>query len=81
MALRAQRLQADPRRDQARMIEVREFTDALALLAARGADPAALERLRWLIEEYRVQLFAQELKTREPVSEKRLRKLLADLGA
>jgi hypothetical protein len=28
-----------------------------------------------------VQLFAQELKTREPVSEKRLRKLLADLGA
>jgi ATP-dependent helicase HrpA len=81
MALRAQRLQLDPRRDQARMIEVREFGEALALLAARGADPAALERLRWLIEEYRVQLFAQELKTREPVSEKRLRKLLADLGA
>jgi ATP-dependent helicase HrpA len=81
MALRAARLQLDPRRDQARMIEVREFAEARAALAARGADPAALERLRWLIEEYRIQRFAQELKTREPVSEKRLRKLLAELGA
>ncbi len=79
MALRAQRLQLDPRRDQARMIEVREFTEAHDALAARVADPGTLDRLRWLIEEYRVQLFAQELKTREPVSEKRLRKLLADL--
>jgi ATP-dependent helicase HrpA len=81
MALRSERLQQDPRRDQARMIEVREFAEARAALAARGADPAALERLRWSIEEYRIQLFAQELKTREPVSEKRLRKLLADLSA
>ncbi len=81
MALRAQRLQIDPRRDQARMIEVQAFDAMLAALDARGADAVALQRLRWLIEEYRVQLFAQELKTREPVSEKRLRKLLADLGA
>jgi len=81
MALRSERLQQDPRRDQARMIEVREFAEARAALAARGADPAALDRLRWSIEEYRIQLFAQELKTREPVSEKRLRKLLADLSA
>ncbi|MFN9730906.1 MAG: ATP-dependent RNA helicase HrpA [Pseudomonadota bacterium] len=79
MALRTQRLQQDPRRDQARMIEAQGFATAREALAARGADPAALDRLRWLIEEYRVQLFAQELKTREPVSEKRLRKLLADL--
>ncbi|MEA5445325.1 ATP-dependent RNA helicase HrpA [Gammaproteobacteria bacterium AB-CW1] len=32
----------------------------------------ALARYRWLIEEYRVSLFAQELGTREPVSPKRL---------
>ena len=33
-----------------------------------------LRRLRWLIEELRVSLFAQQLKTREPVSSKRILK-------
>ena len=33
-----------------------------------------LRRLRWLIEELRVSLFAQQLKTREPVSYKRILK-------
>lgn len=39
----------------------------------------AHETLRWLIEELRVSLFAQELKTPEPVSVKRLEKRLAEL--
>ena len=34
---------------------------------------------RWAIEEYRVSLFAQKLGTLQPVSEKRLRKQLAEL--
>jgi len=33
-----------------------------------------LERFRWLMEEFRVSLFAQSMGTREPVSEKRLQK-------
>jgi ATP-dependent helicase HrpA len=38
-----------------------------------GHDPRPeLERLEWMIEEFRVSLFAQELKTAVPVSEKRL---------
>ena len=36
--------------------------------------------LRWLLEELRVQLFAQELKTPVPVSAKRLAKLWQTLG-
>ena len=36
-----------------------------------GSTPA-LETLRWMIEEYGVQLFAQELRTSIPVSAKRL---------
>lgn len=36
-----------------------------------------LERYRWLLEEFRISLFAQELKTAEPVSDKRLDALLA----
>ncbi len=84
MALRAQRLELDPRKDQLRMIEVREFVDALAVQRANSDTPAraaALERLRWAIEEFRVQQFAQELKTREAVSDKRLRKMLDALEA
>ncbi len=82
MDVRVQRLQLDPRRDQARMLPVREFEALLReATAAPGADAVALGRLRWLIEEYRVQVFAQELKTREPVSEKRLRKSFDDLAA
>jgi ATP-dependent helicase HrpA len=34
-----------------------------------------LQRYRWLLEEYRVSVFAQSLKTRVPVSQKRLDKL------
>ncbi|MCW8807372.1 MAG: DUF3418 domain-containing protein [Rhodanobacter sp.] len=42
--------------------------------------PAELAELRWLIEEWRVSLFAQELKTAEPVSAKRLAKALSALA-
>jgi ATP-dependent helicase HrpA len=41
--------------------------------AHHGAEPRPeLERLRWMIEEYRVSLFAQDLRTAIPVSDKRL---------
>jgi ATP-dependent helicase HrpA len=36
---------------------------------------AFLEEFRWLLEELRVALFAQELKTSSPVSVKRLQKM------
>jgi len=38
-----------------------------------------LQEFRWLIEELRVSLFAQELKTPFPVSLKRLEKTWADM--
>ncbi|MES2553264.1 MAG: DUF3418 domain-containing protein, partial [Pseudomonadota bacterium] len=41
---------------------------------------AALRDFRWLIEELRVSLFAQELKTPFPVSIKRLEKLWAEVS-
>lgn len=43
-------------------------------LAGRADDPAISE-YRWLVEEYRIQLFAQPMKTHTPVSGKRLKKL------
>jgi ATP-dependent helicase HrpA len=75
--LRAQRLIRDPARDQARMLGIQPFQHALT---GMPSGPAR-ERLRWLLEEYRVSLFAQELGTAEPVSEKRLARLLAEAGA
>ena len=39
---------------------------------------ATLVRVRWLLEEYRVSLFAQHLRTAEPVSMQRIQKALAD---
>ena len=78
MRLRAERLLNDPNRDQQRMLELQPFLTALA--EAELTDPTlrvARQTLRWAVEELRISLFAQELGTAEPVSAKRLAKLLA----
>jgi len=81
MRLRAERLRQDPARDQARMLAVQLYwREYLKLRAGRGDDPALAE-LRWLVEELRVSTFAQELRTAEPVSPKRLAKLVEGLRA
>ncbi|MDA8260426.1 MAG: DUF3418 domain-containing protein, partial [Betaproteobacteria bacterium] len=59
--------------------------DVYALQGARlsgglGAVPAALDDFRWQLEELRISLFAQELKTPYPVSVKRLDKLWDELA-
>ncbi|BBE23259.1 hypothetical protein MN0502_21420 [Arthrobacter sp. MN05-02] len=53
-----------------------EYDDAVASLAAGRHRPAALTRVRWMIEELRVSLFAQDLGTAYSVSEKRVRTAL-----
>jgi len=78
MRLRAERLRQDPAKDQQRMLQVLPFwRDYLKHRAAGSTD---LDELRWLIEEWRVSLFAQELKTAEPVSAKRLTRALENLA-
>ena len=69
MLLRAGRAQRDPARDQARMLELAPFVAAMR--EADPRDPDA-DRLRWELEELRVQLFAQELGVRGNVSPKKL---------
>ena len=80
MRLRGERLRQDPAKDQQRMLQVLPYWRAYLQHRAAGGDPAELAELRWLIEEWRVSLFAQELKTAEPVSAKRLAKALAALA-
>ena len=77
MRLRAERLRHDPARDQARMLGVQRYwREFLKHRADARADATALEDLRWLVEELRVSVFAQELRTAETVSPKRLAKAL-----
>lgn len=54
------------------------YEDAMTGKSKVKFDSAALVEIRWLLEEYRVSIFAQELKTAEPVSPKRLDARLAD---
>lgn len=59
------------------------YTAARERAAAASPDPvrdAALDDVRWLLEELRVSLFAQQLGTPVPVSATRIRKALAALG-
>ncbi|KGQ18722.1 ATP dependent RNA helicase [Lysobacter dokdonensis DS-58] len=80
LVLRAERALRDPARDQARMLELKPFADALADAAVDDQlDEPEWQALRWDLEELRVSLFAQELGARAGVSPKRLAARLARL--
>ncbi|HXF80358.1 MAG TPA: DUF3418 domain-containing protein, partial [Usitatibacter sp.] len=77
-ALRLQKYRANPERDQKHAAHVATLWSnyearAKADREAGRADPK-LEEFRWLIEELRISLFAQELRTPFPVSAKRLQR-------
>ena len=80
MALRAERALRDPVRDQARMLELKPFVDALDDARDRGIDDRdGWQALRWELEEFRVSLFAQELGAKGGISAKKLATRLAQL--
>ena len=82
LSVRSERALRDPVRDQARMLELKPFVDALdAAIAAGDDDSEGWQALRWDIEELRVSLFAQELGVRGGVSPKKLAQRLAGLRA
>jgi ATP-dependent helicase HrpA len=80
MRLRGERLRQDPARDQSRMLQVLPYWRALLNAGGTALNDATWDELRWLLEEWRVSLFAQELKTAEPVSAKRLARALETAG-
>lgn len=83
--IRARRAIDDPEKDQARAVQVALFEDALEGLlkslspSVSEEKKAALEDFFWLIEEFKVSLFAQEIKTAVKVSPKRLQHRLDEL--
>ncbi|MEO8857399.1 MAG: DUF3418 domain-containing protein, partial [Burkholderiaceae bacterium] len=75
-ALRLDKVRADPARDAAKLAELRPQEARYWRLVAerKGVQDARLREFRWLLEELRVSFFAQELRTPQPVSTKRLDK-------
>jgi ATP-dependent helicase HrpA len=77
---RVRALADNPGRDRQRMTEFERaasiFADAGGVIPAPADAPASLTHARWLLEEYRVSLFAQSLGTAEPVSLQRIQKTL-----
>jgi ATP-dependent helicase HrpA len=83
VVLRLDKLRTDAARDAQRLAELRPVEQRYWRRVAelKGASHARLDEYRWLIEELRVGLFAQELRTREPVSVKRLDKAWGQIQA
>lgn len=77
---RQDKLAVDPNRDRLRMLSVEKLTNAwqarLNKVVAGDMVPVELAEFRWMLEEFRVSLFAQQLGTRYPVSEQRLKQAL-----
>jgi len=78
-ASRLDKLRADPARDARAMAELAPFETQWLREDSRqrkgGSRDPQLDQFRWLLEEQRVQLFAQELRTPVPVSAKRLQRM------
>ncbi|PIL43704.1 ATP-dependent RNA helicase HrpA [Massilia eurypsychrophila] len=76
--VRIEKLRGDPARDAKSMAEwtgaASQFLRISKVQAGKNTDPRMTE-FRWMLEELRVSLFAQELRTPMPVSAKRLQKV------
>jgi ATP-dependent helicase HrpA len=69
--VRAERAANNPAKDREKALAISDFADW-----RREVSDDNREEFRWLFEEFRVSVFAQELGTAQPVSIKRLEALL-----
>ena len=82
ITLRLDKLKGDPVRDAQRLAELKPLDQrhSRRLAELKGTHDARLDEFRWLLEELRISLFAQELRTPQPVSAKRLEKTWAQIA-
>jgi ATP-dependent helicase HrpA len=76
LLIRAERAALNPAKNQERLRQLAPYQDALKKLQAQPTRSPEAQRqseaFRWMIEQFKVSLFAQELGTVMPVSPKRL---------
>ncbi|RJP86426.1 MAG: ATP-dependent RNA helicase HrpA [Desulfobacteraceae bacterium] len=86
IGIRAERGRLDMEKDRKKTAAVKPFEDRFRELAAGLGPDASHEKYEavagffWAIEEFKVSLFAQELKTPYPVSIKKLNALIQDIS-
>lgn len=81
LEIRIRKARENPIRDAERSETVTRIASRVsAWVQARQPSPDAIEELGWMLEELRVSLFAQEVGTNGPISEKRIEKRLEALG-
>jgi ATP-dependent helicase HrpA len=80
IGVRLSRLSANPARDRSWLDEVlevkAEYDSVLAALPPHRREADEVVAIRWMIEELRISLFAQELRTPFPISAKRIYRAL-----
>jgi ATP-dependent helicase HrpA len=83
LQVRLDKLPENPGRDRmlAHQVDVlkQEYEQTLRRLHPSRREEEPARQIRWMLEEFRVSLFAQQLGTRYPVSDKRVRKAMAQL--
>ncbi|WP_243718812.1 ATP-dependent RNA helicase HrpA [Actinomadura sp. KC06] len=83
LQVRLDKLPENPGRDRLLAGQVdaltQEYEQALRRLHPSRREDEPARQIRWMLEEFRVSLFAQQLGTRFPVSDKRIRKAMAQL--
>ena len=76
MLRRLEKLPIDPNQDRLKLIEVNKVNDVFQVIIAKQRKDKPIENdllmTRWLIEELRISLFAQNLGTSSPISVKRI---------
>lgn len=81
---RLDKLSIDPHRDRAQMLRVEQVQLAwqqwLNKLPAKRQQDEKVKAVRWMIEELRVSLFAQQLGTPYPISDKRILQAIDQLS-
>jgi len=82
VVLRLDKWRADPARDTQKLGDLKPQEQRYWRLVAerKGVADERMLEFRWLLEELRVSFFAQELRTPQPVSTKRLDKAWAQLN-
>jgi len=82
---RLEKLAIDPHRDRAQMLRVDQVQQAwqqwLNKLPPKRRQDDEVKEVRWMIEELRVSLFAQQLGTPYPISDKRILQTIEQLSA
>ncbi|HEI8864938.1 TPA: ATP-dependent RNA helicase HrpA [Serratia odorifera] len=82
---RLEKLAIDPHRDRAQMLRVEQVQQAwqqwLNKLPPKRREDDEVKEVRWMIEELRVSLFAQQLGTPYPISDKRILQTIEQLSA